>query len=105
MKVEHQKPQREQIFLFKDTNQQEVFKKNTTETEDFTKCINDKNNLSNSISNWMNVLNKHCKKAFKIHRVREHIKTKHVDKALNELIEHRNILKEGNTESPEVKKI
>ena len=66
-----EKPERIEIFNFKDEKSQLNFRKSTTETEDFTNCFGDDAPLLSQIERWRRVLNSHCKKAFKKIRIKK----------------------------------
>ena len=81
---------RQEIFNFKNTQCQEVFKDITNKTKDFHKCF--EGNVSNAIkfSKWRGVLNTYCGRAFKKIRVRQ---KKLVTNGAEKLIDKRNQLK------------
>ena len=92
LKIGKERPEREEMFNFKDKQSQEVFTINTSETEDFTDCFNGEAPLSEKIENWKKVLMSHCSKAFKKIRIRDK-KTKPISKTVAKLIDKRNEMK------------
>ena len=91
LKFSSEKPERIEYFNFKDADSQEVFRKSTSETEDFTKVFLDGAPLKHQIENWRKVLNLHCKKSFKKIRIRKK-KIKPINSSIAYLINKRNIL-------------
>ena len=92
LEITKEKPERQEIFNFKDKKSQEEFKINTTETNEFTACFNGEKSLSDKIENWRKVLISHCTKAFKKIRIRDK-KMKPLNKKIVCLINKRNYLK------------
>ena len=81
---------RQEIFNFKNTQCQEMFKEVTHKTNDFHKCF--EGNVSNAIkfSKWKNVLKAYCSRAFRKIRVRQ---KKLTINGAEKLIDKRNQLK------------
>ena len=48
------------MFTFKDKTGQSTFKVNTTETEEFSKCLNSNKPVTEQALDWMNVLVAQC---------------------------------------------
>ena len=85
LKIESVKPERTELFNFKNNDDQIKFKQLTSETSEFSQCFENNLNLFEQIANWQNVLNSYCSKAFK--KIR--IKNKNVipiNKQISELI-------------------
>ena len=91
LKIGKERPERKEMFNFKDKNCQEAFKINTSETEDFTDCFNGEAPLNEKINNWKRVLMSHCSKAFKKIRIRDR-KIKPISNKIARLIDKRNEL-------------
>ena len=96
------KPDRIELFNFKDTEGQHNFKKLTTETSEFSKCFEDDAPLLDQIDNWQKVLKSSCSKAFKKIRIKNH-KMKPMNKEISDLIDKRNQLVNGSFEDPNCK--
>ena len=60
-----EKPQRREIFNFKDKSAQLVFKDLTSKTDEFSNCFENNKPLSEQINGWRQVLDSHCNTAFK----------------------------------------
>ena len=71
IEVVKEKPERQEIFDFKDKKSQEAFKINTSETNEFTDCFNGKQTLMEKIEKWRKVLDIHCAKSFKKIRIND----------------------------------
>ena len=95
LKIEHSKPKREEFFNFKNTKGQEIFKKITSNTSDFSKCFQNESLLSKQINNWLQVLQSYSRKAFKKIRIKP-LRTKPVNKELADLIDKRNKIAKSN---------
>ena len=91
IEIVKEKPDRQEIFDFKDKKSQEAFKTNTSETMEFTNCFDGKETLMEKIEKWTKVLNSHCSKAFKKIRLNDK-KTKPISKNVSKLINERNKL-------------
>ena len=91
LEIEKQRPDRQEILNFKDRKSQEVFKNNTSETNEFTDCFDGEHSLLEKVENWRKVLNDHCSKAFKKIRIKEK-KLKPINKKISSLINKRNEL-------------
>ena len=95
LQIKTEKPVRKEIFNFKNKEAQEVFKNNTTNTDDFTKCFEDDLPFEAQIDNWRKVLKSHCHKAFKLIRIKSKVQKKPVDRKLAKLVDKRNLLQKG----------
>ena len=89
--IEPVKQERVEMFNFKEEASKNVFKKLTTETEEFTECFNNKTPLLEQIENWTKLLNKYCCKSFKKVHIRKKI-LKPIKATLKNLINKRNKL-------------
>ena len=65
LKVSSEKPVRKEIWNFKDKESQNVFKIQTSETKEFSKCFENNLFLFEQFENWRKVLKIHCNQAFK----------------------------------------
>ena len=83
---------RTEILNFNDINSQLIFKEVTSNTDVFTKCFSDVQNVTNEAEKWMDTLKSHCKKAFKKIRIRtKNIRSSAADKIIserNKLVRH-----------------
>ena len=85
-----QKPQKIEIFDFKNENGQAIFKNRTTNTMEFSDCFKNISPLLEHCDRWLTILVTHCSKSFPVIRIRNKSnKTSAADK----LIEQRNQLK------------
>ena len=60
LEVTKEKPERQEVFNFKDTESQEIFKALTSETEIFTDYFNNKLPLLQNVENWRKTLKSFC---------------------------------------------
>ena len=101
LKLISEKPERIELFNFKDEKSQNMFRKITSETNDFTDCFLGDAPLEIQIENWRSALNTHCKEAFKKIRIRKK-KMKPINPIIAQLINERNLLSD-NSEDQERK--
>ena len=85
------KPDRIEIFQFKNKNSQILFKKMTSATKEFTACFDNNLPFEGQAKKWRNLLNNFFHKSFKKIRIRNKIKVKKTK--LSELFKRRMILK------------
>ena len=90
-----EKPQRKEIFNFKDKDSQENFKDLTSNTKEFSNCFDNGKPLEEQINDWRKVLNKHCKIAFKKIRINHKKRMKPIKPNIACLINQRNKLKKN----------
>ena len=91
IEIETEKPERIELFDFKNKEAQTMFKKLTSETDEFTKCFENKKTLLEQVQMWQQVLLSYCKKSFKKIRIRKK-NIKPLKAPLNTLIDKRNNL-------------
>ena len=79
LKLDNQKPERLEIFKFKDIEGQSLFKKTTTNTTRFTSCLKTNQPLVQQVENWQTILNQFIGRSFKKFRIRKRVikKPKH----------------------------
>ena len=104
LEVTKEKPERQEVFNFKDKESQELFKVMTSETEAFTDCFDNKIPLLQNVENWRKILNSFCKKSFKKIRIKKN-QIKPVDKAISSLIDKRNSLVRSSGEEDMIESI
>ena len=92
IKIIHEKPIRREFFNFRDLKGQEVFKTQTSETQEFTRCFENELPVLEQIELWRKVLKKYCSKSFKKIRVTIKKRTKFINKEMANLINQRNKL-------------
>ena len=98
IQIEPEKPERVEIFNFKEEESQAKFKRLTSVTEEFTHCFENKIPLLHQIQNWQQVLNKYCAQSFKKIRIRKrHVKA--IKQPLKRLIDERNHLVKNEPEN------
>ena len=66
-----EKPDRKEIFNFKDTQSQLKFKDITTNTNKFSNCFDNDDPLQKQIENWRRALKSSCYESFKRVRINE----------------------------------
>ena len=88
-----EKPLRREILNLKNRKYQEIFKSNTTNTNEFTNCFENDLSLEIQIQNWRKILKKHCHRAFKKVRIKEKPQNKFlINKEISQLVNQRNRL-------------
>ena len=93
LEVTSEKPKRQEVFNFKDSEAQEKFRKLTTETKEFSSCfMNNDKNVLNQVEKWRKVLKTFCHKAFKKVRITKKSFVKPIKPSLSALINQRNNL-------------
>ena len=65
-----QKPHRVELFDFQNEDGQKMFKRKTSETNDFTDCFQNLLPLQEQCENWHATLKSYCAKSYKIIRIR-----------------------------------
>ena len=91
LKFTSEKPERIEIFNFKDIESQNIFRKLTSDTKEFTNCFLDSSPLKLQVEKWREVLNSYCKKAFKKIRIKKK-RIKPIKHEIASLIDERNWL-------------
>ena len=91
LKVESAKPERNEIYNFKEKEGQIKFKQITSNTSEFTDCFKNEKPLLEQVENWENVLKTACKKAFKKIRIKSRQRMPQKGE-VNNLINERNKL-------------
>ena len=91
LEVVKDKPERLELFNFKEKESQEKFRVLTSETSKFTECFSGKIPLEKEIDNWRKVLKSFCHQSFKKIRIKQK-NIKPIDKCLSGLIDKRNKL-------------
>ena len=99
------KPQRKEIFNFKDKDSQAYFKEITSKTEEFSNCFDNNKPLEEQIYDWRKVLKTHCKTAFKNIRIKQKKRIKPLKPEMSSLINKRNKLKKDLQDEETIKKI
>ena len=92
LKVETEKPERRELWNFKNKEAQKVFKDETTNTSEFSECFKSKLPVLEQIKNWRIVFSKHCRTAFKKVRVTNKMKVNPIPADVSKLIDRRNEL-------------
>ena len=98
LKVKREKPERIEMYDFKDIEGQKKFKRLTSETEQFTNCFNNKESLSQQVEMWRKTLEAHCKNAFWKIRIRKR-KVKPLKSKLSILLNLKQQLVKNKTDS------
>ena len=100
IEIEAERPERVEIFNFKEEEAQAKFKYLTSDTKDFTDCFKDETPLLKQIKKWREVLKTYCTKAYKKIRIRKK-SIKPIKQPLAKLINERNTLSKK-VETPEI---
>ena len=104
VKIVTEKPSRKEIWNFKSEECQKIFKKNTSETIEFTDCFTREQPIMTQIENWRKVLNKHIKVSFKKVRIKTSQKVKLLPE-MSRLIDIRNKLSKNEANKKEIIKL
>ena len=101
------KPERKEIYNFKNKESQDMFKEITTNTQKFSECFNNDLPIFKQVENWRNVLKSNCQRAFKKIRIdkKKHVK---INPKIINLVDQRNKLRKKHKnfeDSEEVKTI
>ena len=96
------KPERREIFNFKETEGQNRFKELTSKTNEFSACFENNLPLQQQIIRWQATLKSYCKKAFKKIRIKKN-DMKPVKYEIATLIDKRNALIDNTVNSLEEK--
>ena len=102
LKVITEKPIRREIWNMKNQESQNIFKKQTSQTVDFTKCFEDNLPLMEQIKNWRFVLKSHCYRAFKKIRITKKKRIKPFSRKAYKFINKRNQLLKNKADETEV---
>ena len=100
LKMISEKPKRRELFNFQNSECQQKFKFETTNTNDFTDCFKNDLPLGDQIKLWKNKLNKYFRSSFKKIRIKSKMKMKPLNNKITQLITLRNnlLLKNGSEE-------
>ena len=91
IEIESEKPERIEMYNFKNTEAQMKFLELTSETNEFTKCFENKMPVLKQVDKWLEMLNSYCAKSFKKIRIRSK-NVKPLKAPLVKLINQRNVL-------------
>ena len=105
LKIITDKPKRREIWNFKSKESQDTFRKQTSETKDFSDCFNDELPLMKQIDDWKKLLNSHLNNAFTKVRIKGNGKGKPVSTKISKLIDERNKLIGNNATEIEVENL
>ena len=101
LEVIKEKPERLELFNFKNKQSQEKFRILTSETKEFTECFSGKKPLLKKIDSWRKVLKSHCSKAFNKIRIKKN-GMKRISNGLSSLIDKRNQLVKDDANENEI---
>ena len=104
VKIVTEKPSRKEIWNFKSEECQKIFKKNTSETIEYTDCFTREQPIMTQIENWRKVLHKHIKVSFKKVRIKTSQKVKLLPE-MSRLIDIRNKLSKNEANKKEIIKL
>ena len=96
-----EKPERKEVFHFKDFESQKKFQMSTTETIEFSNCFNNNLDVLKQVENWRKVLFAHIRKSFKKIRIRKK-NIKPLNKSISNLIDERNQMINQKADSIEI---
>ena len=91
LKIETVKPERIEMFNFKNEEGQKLFKEITTNTNEFSNCFANNAPLADQIVNWQKVLKSSCRKSFKKIRIKKQ-NVFPMNDEISKLIDQRNSL-------------
>ena len=104
LEVTKEKPERQELFNFKDVEAQQKFKLLTSETTEFTECFAGQIPLKMKVEKWRQILQKYCKKSFKKIRIKKN-SIKPVNKFISGLINKRNKLVDEGAKTEEIEEV
>ena len=90
--ISSEKPERRELYNFKNEENQQKFKNATTNTNNFTNCFKTNLPLDQQIKRWQQNLNEFCGKSFQKIRIKRKNKIKLPSSKINQLITMRNEL-------------
>ena len=102
LKIESRKPERIEIFNFKDKEGQVKFKEITSLTSEFSSCLKTDASLVEQIEKWQELLKSFCNQAFKKIRIKDR-SMKPINKEISNLIDKRNDLLGKDRENKNIK--
>ena len=86
------KPERRELWNFKNKEAQEKFKILTSETDELSNCFKNDQSVIKQIENWKSVFDSYCRKAFKKVRITKKKFVTPVPREVSELVDLRNEL-------------
>ena len=86
-----EKPERKEIYNYKDIDAQMMFKNLSTETKEFSNSFNNNLDVLQQVENWRNVLFSHIRKSFQKIRIKKK-NIKPLNRSISKLIDRRNRL-------------
>ena len=92
LKLSFDKPERRELWNFKNKESQEKFKILTSETDELSKCFKNDQSVIKQIENWKSVFDSYCRKAFKKVRITKKKFITPVPREVSELVDLRNEL-------------
>ena len=91
-----EKPERRELFNFKNIDAQKLFQISTSETDEFSKCFTNMLPVHKQVERWRNVLQSHFKKSFTKIRITNKNFVKPINQSISKLIDQRNSLIQKN---------
>ena len=104
IKANVQKPVRTEIWNFKCEKSQEIFKKETSDTNEFTRCFQNELPIFKQIEDWKKVLTRKIQCSFKKVRIKNNQKIS-IHPEISALIDKRNKLQKNCGENSEIGKL
>ena len=101
LKFESERPERVEMYDFKNKDGQEIFKKLTSETNELSNCFTDESPILSQVQRWRDLLEVYFQKSFRKIRIRNK-KMKPLKDKVSNLIDERNMLM-SNSNDPETK--
>ena len=92
LEIENIKPEKNEIYNFKNKESQKMFQQITSETTEFTECFKTNAPLNCQIENWRKLLKSYCYKAFPKIKVKRKRKIQ-VNQEISKLIQRKNLIK------------
>ena len=91
-----EKPERRELFNFKNIAAQKCFQISTSETDEFSRCFTHVLPVLEQVERWRKVLQSHFKKSFKKIRITNKTFAKPINQSISKLIDRRNLLLQKN---------
>ena len=99
------KPERKEIFNFKDGDALSTFKDITSNTDKFSKCFEDNQDILKQVDKWRKTLKSHCQIAFKKIRINNKKHVKPLNPKHSALVDLRNKLVNKSANEEDAKKV
>ena len=99
------KPERKEIYNFKDTKSQETFHKMTSNTKEFSNCFQNNLPIHVQVQNWRRMLKSYCQNILKKIRINGKKRSKPLNVKISALIDERNKIVQSVSDQKNTKKL